>query len=88
MSYAALSILSFYMEGAVCDLVAPSIWWDREVAWRLDQIGLDLPRATSLWQSLRPQLVEMLNEQATSLKERLLQHSDEDIGLFDDSFYE
>ncbi len=88
MSYTALSILSFYMEGAVCDLAAPSIWWDREVAWRLDQIGLDLPKATRLWQSLRPQLVEMLDEQATSLKACLIRHSEEEMGLFDDSFYE
>ena len=52
--------LVFYMEGAKCNQIVDSPWWEREVDWRLRQLELTTSEAEKLWLELRPVLIDEL----------------------------
>lgn len=59
---------SFYLESAKTNDLQPSIWWEREAAWRLHSVGLSLDKARVLWESVKPELEAFLHDEAARLK--------------------
>jgi hypothetical protein len=59
---------SFYFEGALTNAARASVWWSREVAWRLKLVGLDEAAAWNLWQRVRPIVAAELREEAEALR--------------------
>ena len=67
-----LNWVSFYCESGFVHKLAQSHWWDREIKWRLQKVGLSLDEAKSMWTEARPIFVELLQNES----ERLEQHLD------------
>ncbi len=67
-----LNWVSFYCESGIVYNQVPSRWWDKEVEWRLNKVGLSLDRAISMWTEVRPRFIELLHDES----ERLRQHFD------------
>lgn len=63
--------LSFYYESALCAHLLKTPWWERERRWRLSKCGLSEDRAEAVWASLRPAVIDRLQEDANGLKERV-----------------
>lgn len=63
--------LSFYFESALCNGLEPSHWWDREVEWRMRKLELDIEKGYSIWQELRPIVIELLEEESDKLASKI-----------------
>ena len=62
-----LEWVSFYFEGAVTADALPSYWWDRYCRWRFKKVGLVPEEAHLLWDPVRPQVIEALEEDSSRL---------------------
>jgi hypothetical protein len=62
---------SFYFEGARTNEATDSIWWSREVEWRMGRVGLDQEAGRRLWGRARPFVAEALRAEAESLRRHL-----------------
>jgi hypothetical protein len=63
--------LSFYFESAVANQIAPSPWWERELCWRLNKIGITYADAERAWGQLRPIVEARLADDAAQLETHL-----------------
>ena len=54
--------VSFYFESARTNELRHSMWWDREVSWRLGRVGLTTRDARSLWERVCPTVIDALVE--------------------------
>ena len=62
---------SFYFESALNNAADPSVWWAREIKWRLARLGLRYSEAQQLWSHLRPLVAEKLRTPAMELQAHL-----------------
>lgn len=69
--------VSFYCESAVCNDLADSVWWKREIDWRLERVGLDYAGAYDLWKRLRPAVSGLLAKESQELTRHSLDTSPE-----------
>jgi hypothetical protein len=62
---------SFYFEGARLNQASESVWFDREVSWRLGKVGLDSESGCQFWQQARPLVEAALRGEAEALREHV-----------------
>lgn len=73
VDYKQIASCSFYFEGALTNgCSSPSVWLDDDAAWSLSKAGLSMDDAGSLWQRIRPSLIEAVASQAEELRQRML----------------
>jgi hypothetical protein len=65
--------LSFYFESAVCSELSYSPWWEREKAWRMSKLGIDLEHALMTWVTMRPMVEDYLAIEAEELRQRVME---------------
>ena len=68
--YCALAIV-LLRECTLARTCSKTPWWERERRWRLSKCGLSEDRAEAVWASLRPAVIDRLQEDANGLKERV-----------------
>ncbi len=66
--YRQLNWINFYCESALTNESTQSYWWSREVAWRLNGVGLTFEQAKDIWQEARVIVEETLKEDAEKLE--------------------
>lgn len=62
--------LSFYFESAVCNYIENSIWWEREVSWRMSKLGLNVEKGMEIWQKIRPIIKDGLEKKTEEFKDK------------------
>ncbi len=67
--------LGFYFESALCSGLEYSPWWEKEVQWRLQKLGLDFDKAHQIWEQLRPIVIELLESESEKLASKI-NHTD------------
>ncbi len=72
--------ITFYLEGAVCNQLAESPYWDMVIKWQ----GMDRQYAADTWEKMRPILIEKTKYDVKELKARLenVDKKDEQLTLF------
>lgn len=63
-----LNWISFYYESGVVYNLVKSQWWEREVEWRLNKVGLSLGEAESMWTIARPRFIELLRDETAQFE--------------------
>lgn len=69
--WSQLNWVSFYCESGIVYNQVPSRWWDKEVEWRLNKVGLSLDEAESMWTEVRPRFIELLRDESERLEQHL-----------------
>lgn len=70
-SYKALQ-LSFYFEGAKCNEIRNSLWWDENVRLQIRKIGYNsLMEAEAAWNQLKPIVIQKLQADVRQLEKEL-----------------
>lgn len=76
----ALQWASFYFESARTQALEPSPWWQCEIKWRFEKIGLDLKEAKEMWNLASP-YVESAVQPQTQIITNVLKDFDTDFLL-------
>lgn len=63
--------LSFYFEGAKCNEIEHSPWWEREIEWRMKKLGLTVKEGKKVWAQLRPLVKKNLATEEKKLRNKL-----------------
>lgn len=63
--------ISFYLESARTDELGKSFWWNKEIGWRLDKIGLSYQISKEIWEKAQPILIKKLKPYTQTLRENL-----------------
>jgi hypothetical protein len=63
--------ISFYFESANCNSLTDSFWWDKEIAWRMRKINLEINEAIEIWSRFKPKLQEFLQEESKKIEEKI-----------------
>ena len=63
--------LSFYLEGAVCNAITNSPFWQLAKDWQMERIGVTYSQANIMWERLKPIIIELTKDKAIELKERI-----------------
>ena len=71
MEYFLTSQLFFFLEGAKCNKVTASPYWDLAVEWKMRKTGYANDQLKIIWNKLRPELMRIIREEAEELKERI-----------------
>lgn len=66
-----LSWICFYLEGARTNASSNSVWWSREIEWRLGKVGLSIEEAESIWYNAQAVVSDLLREEAERLREHI-----------------
>lgn len=64
--------LGFYFESAICNEINNSFWWGKEILWRMSKLGLDIIDAKSIWERLKPIIIEILEEDGLKLRKKIM----------------
>lgn len=67
--------LAFYFESAKCNVLQESLWWQKEVSWRMKKLELSLESGKLIWEKLQPIVKRLLEEDAQQLEEKILKHN-------------
>lgn len=59
---------SFYFESAAVNSATESLWWAKEVRWRLQRVGLDYETGTSLWYKVKPTVIQLVEQESENLQ--------------------
>lgn len=70
--------LGFYFESAICNEITNSFWWEREIHWRIGKLGLDIMKGKSIWERLKPIVIEILAVDSLKLKEKIMTEAKKD----------
>lgn len=63
--------LAFYFESAVCNQVEESFWWNREMAWRMRKLELNIEQGRNIWNDLAPVVQKGLIEEVEKLQRKI-----------------
>jgi hypothetical protein len=63
--------LLFYFEGSIENELSYSYWWDREVSWRLKQLGVSITDAETTWKKVKPSFLDLLDENEKQLRHHI-----------------
>lgn len=61
--------VSFYFESAIVNDLSESLWWEREIKWRLKTVHLEYEQAICTWQKFQVLVCDMLATDANRLRE-------------------
>ncbi|WXL25304.1 hypothetical protein WG219_18675 [Ectopseudomonas mendocina] len=71
VEYRTLGTIQYYLEGGLCRNLEPSRWWERDVRWQLERLGLLDGRAEVIWQDASAYLQTHLSAQVEAFKDEL-----------------
>ena len=77
--------LSFYLEGAVCNQISDSPYWERLAKWQIKRMGMTDAQALEYWEKMKPIMIEGTKGDVDKLLTRLNnppQSNDEQLSLF------
>jgi len=74
--------LAFYLEGAVCNEITNSPYWQLAKDWQMEKMGYTYSQAKIIWEQLKPVIIELTKKQADELKDRI-ENGSVDIGKGD-----
>lgn len=63
--------LAFYLEGAVCNDIATSPFWQLAKDWQMQKMGYTYSEANIIWERLKPIIIELTKDKVKELKERI-----------------
>lgn len=66
--------LAFYFESAKCNMLEESLWWQREIYWKMKKLGLSVEGAKLIWEKIQPIVRRLLEEETQKLEERLFKN--------------
>lgn len=52
--------ISFYLEGAICNQLQDSYWWNKEFNWKMSMINLEINQAQEIWNKLKVKISAIL----------------------------
>lgn len=64
--------VAFYFESAKCNEMNASLWWERELHWRMKKLDLSVDQAKNLWEEIKPIVINLVQKHSDALQERLL----------------
>jgi hypothetical protein len=71
LSTELISHLLFYFEGSIENEMAYSYWWDRQVNWRLNKLGVNISEAVATWESIKPCYLELVADTESQLRQHI-----------------
>lgn len=63
--------IAFYIESAKCQEIETSLWWSKEIQWRMRKLGLSFEVAVSTWERLKPRVLELLGPEIERNRNRI-----------------
>lgn len=63
--------LAFYLEGAVCNGMTTSPYWQLAKDWQMEKMGYTYSQANVIWDQLKPIIIELTKDKVKDLKERI-----------------
>ena len=63
--------LSFYLEGAICNAITSSHFWQLAKDWQTERMGYTYSQANIIWEQLKPVIIELTKKKVEELKERI-----------------
>jgi hypothetical protein len=63
--------LAFYLEGAVCNAITNSPYWQLAKDWQMEKMGYTYSQANIIWDQLKPVMIELTKKKAEELKDRI-----------------
>jgi hypothetical protein len=63
--------LAFYLEGAICNDITISPYWQLAKDWRMEKMGYTYSQANIIWEQLKPVIIELTKKKAGELKDRI-----------------
>ena len=63
--------LVFYLEGAVCNDITTSPYWQLAKNWQMEKMGYTYSQANIIWEQLKPVIIELTKKKAEELKDRI-----------------
>jgi hypothetical protein len=63
--------LAFYLEGAICNDITTSLYWQLAKDWQMEKMGYTYSQANIIWEQLKPVIIELTKKQAEELKDRI-----------------
>jgi hypothetical protein len=63
--------LAFYLEGAICNDITTSPYWQLAKDWQMEKMGYTYSEAHVIWNELRPVIIELTKMKADELKDRI-----------------
>lgn len=78
--------LAFYIEGAKCNKIVNSPYWDILLKWQIERMGMSFSEAEDYWNTMKPIIINSLGDQVNKLKSRLanppIEPEDDQLGFF------
>jgi hypothetical protein len=63
--------LSFYFESALVNELEYSIWWEKEIDWRMENLNIDRIKGFKIWSEIKGQVENELMEHSLLLEQRI-----------------
>jgi len=63
--------LAFYFEGAICNDITTSPYWQLAKDWQMEKMGYTYSQANFIWDQLKPVIIELTKKKADELKDRI-----------------
>ena len=63
--------LAFYLEGAICNDITTSPYWQLAKDWQMERMGYTYSQANIIWDQLKPVIIELTKKKADELKDRI-----------------
>ncbi len=63
--------LAFYFEGALCNEMTESPFWQLAKDWQMERMGFTYSQANIIWDQLKPVIIELTKKKAEQLKDRI-----------------
>jgi hypothetical protein len=63
--------LAFYLEGAICNDITTSPYWQLAKDWQMEKMGYTYSQAKIIWDQLKPVIIELTKKKAGELKDRI-----------------
>lgn len=83
ISLEIIYLLSFYLEGAICNEIEENYWWNKENEIILDNINMSFLEAYNLWSKLKDDFVNSLKEEIKILDDKLNSISETNINTLE-----
>ncbi|MCB9247736.1 MAG: hypothetical protein H6613_03960 [Ignavibacteriales bacterium] len=68
--------LAFYLEGAICNDMTTSPYWQLAKDWQMQKMGYTYSQAHIIWEQLKPIIIELTKDKAIELKARIEKAND------------
>ncbi|MCB9250704.1 MAG: hypothetical protein H6613_20270 [Ignavibacteriales bacterium] len=62
--------LAFFLEGAICNDITTSPYWQLAKDWQMQKMGYTYSQANIIWDQLKPVIIELTNNKAEELKKQ------------------